>query len=177
MLLFFLLLLLVSSAAFAQSLDGSSIQIVIGPAAARAGSGRLLLFAQKVDPTAKEPVAKVGGDHPDFVVGREVNGLAAKQSVSFHADDLCYPSWINRLPAGEYWMQAILDCKHTCAYSGREGGDIVSEVERVTIPPKGAMPSVTLSNVLPATGFWEYSPGFPMFKPEEEAMVNARIKL
>lgn len=173
--LFFLALFLVATSAFAQFAVDSSIRIVIGPAAALAGSGRLLLLAKKVDPTAKEPVEKVGGSNPDFVIGREVSGLAAKQWVSFRADDLCYPAWINQLPAGEYWMQAILDCNHTCAYSGRQGGDIVSEVERVSVPLRG-VPTLTISNTLPVPGFWEYAPGFPMLKPEEEATVNARIK-
>jgi pimeloyl-ACP methyl ester carboxylesterase len=52
----------------------------------------------------------------------------------------------------------------------------VSEVVRVTLPLNGPAPTLTLSKTLPVPGLWEYPFVGPMFKPEEEATVNARIK-
>jgi pimeloyl-ACP methyl ester carboxylesterase len=157
----------------------TTVLVEVGPEAVRAGAGRLLLFAQKVDPTAKEPVAAVDGNQffyrGNFVAAREVTGLAAGRTLRLHADDLAFPVPIDHLPDGEYWMQALLDRDHSYAYSGRGGGDVVSDVARVTWPSNGPAPTLTLSRALPVPGLWEYPSVGPMFKPEEEAAVKARI--
>ncbi|MCW3099467.1 MAG: enterochelin esterase-like enzyme [Chthonomonadaceae bacterium] len=164
----------------AQSSAETSVRIAIGLEAARAGSGRLLLFARKIDPVAKEPITSVDvsqfGYKNEFVAAREVTGLIAGQRLRFDATDLAFPVSLNRLPSGAYWMQALLDSDHSYAYSGRGGGDVVSEVVRVTLPLNGSVPTLTLSTTLPMPGLWEYPSVGPMFKPEEAATVNARIK-
>lgn len=72
-------------------------------------------------------------------------------------------------------MQALLDVDHNYAYSGRAGGDVVSNVARVTLP-SAEPPELYLSELLPVAGPWEYPFVGPMFKPEEEATVFARIE-
>jgi hypothetical protein len=49
------LLLLTASRAIAETPAETTVLVEAGPEAARAGAGRLLLFAQEVDPTVKEP--------------------------------------------------------------------------------------------------------------------------
>lgn len=144
------------------------------------GGGRLLLFAQRVaGPEEAEPRA-VSADpffrKENFVAAREVRGLAAGDRVGLDGDDLAYPGPLNALAPGDYWVQAVLDVDHDYAYRGRpDGGDVITEVRRVTLPTEGSAPLLTLSTETPVLPLWESARG-PMFSPEDRAIVEKRIR-
>ncbi len=156
------------------------VEVVAGAEAARASDGRLLLFAQKVDPATEKPVKQVDVNQffyqKNFVASREVVGLTEGRRLRFDGDDLSYPVPLDQLPPGEYWMQALLDRNHSYVYSGRGEGDVVSEVVRVRLPQEGPAPTLTLQKTLPPLGLWEYPFG-PMLRPGEETTVQARVEL
>jgi hypothetical protein len=157
----------------------TSVEITIGAEAARVEAGRLLLFAQPVDPTSGGPVASVDVNQfeyrHNFVAAREVTNLVNGERIRIDGDDPAYPTPLDQLPSGEYWLQAVLDPDHSYAYSGRGGGDIVSEVVRVTLPSRGSATNLTLAKRVPTWGQWEYPDG-PMLRPDEVPIVEARIK-
>lgn len=144
------------------------------------GPGRLLLFAERVPaPDATAPTA-VSADFffkkDNFVAAREVEGLLPGAVIGLDGDDVAYPSSMNALPPGDYWVQAVLDRDHDYAYRLRQGGgDIVTPVTRVSLPLTGPAPQLLLSRTLPDYPQWETARG-PMFKPEDRAIVEARIK-
>jgi hypothetical protein len=90
--------LLVPSAfpAVAQTPAETKVLVEAGPEAVRVGVGRLLLFAQKVDPAAGVPVSSVSftqfSNRKAFVAAREVTGLAIGRRLRFDADDLAFPA-------------------------------------------------------------------------------------
>lgn len=168
-----------SCAASQQPAPRPAIEITAGPAADGA-SGRLLLFAEKIDSAAAQAPTEVDADpffkSGNFVAAREVGGLVGGAKLSFHEGDLAYPRPLEQLAPGEYWVQALLDRDHSYAYSGRGAGDVVSEVVRLTLPRQGPPLGLTLSSTKTATGPWEFPDGHTMFRPEEQAQFQARIK-
>ena len=145
-----------------------------------AGSGRLLLFAQRVQPADAGAPRSVSADpffnKTNFVAAREVMGLIQGERVGLDGDDQAYPASMKDLPPGDYWMQAVLDRDHDYAYrGGPDGGDIVSAVTRVTLPSQGEAPVLALSQVLPEYPLWETVRG-PMFSAADRAIVEARVK-
>ncbi|HEY5799455.1 MAG TPA: alpha/beta hydrolase-fold protein [Burkholderiaceae bacterium] len=159
-----------------------SVEIVAGAPAAQARAGRLLLIAQKVAPKdAKAPdaiEANAFAETLNFVAAREVGGLSEGTRLAFYPGDLASPTPIDQLPAGEYWVQAVLDVDHSYAYSMRGAGDVVSTVARLTLPlaPGQAPAQLTLDKVVPALGPWQLYPGMPPFKPADQQALEARIK-
>lgn len=168
---------LLAGPAFAGDACPSPVEIVAGAPAAQAGSGRLLLFAQKAAPGAPPPTAL----HADpfepkiFAAAREVAGLTAGASLRFYPGDIAYPAPIDQLAPGDYWVQALLDRDHSYGYSGRGPGDVVSKVMRVSFPCGSVQ--LELDTVSPAAASqWEY-PGMKRpWAPGERELVEARIK-
>lgn len=154
------------------------VEIVVGASAADAGAGRLLLFAQKAGDEAAP--ASVSADpffkKDNFVAAREVAGLKAGSRLAFYPGDQAYPQAIDRLPAGDYWVQALLDRDHSYAYSGRGAGDVLSQVVRVTLPAAAGPASLMLDQVVPPrASYWERPDGKPMFSDETRAIVESRV--
>jgi S-formylglutathione hydrolase FrmB len=124
-------------------------------------SGRLLVFAEpakdaeatskngKVEEVDLDPLA------PDKVnvAAREVNRLVAGQGVDIDADQQAYPTAFSQLPAGDYYVQAVLDTNHSYNYGGRGEGDLVSEVVKLHLPATG-LPPLKLATQLPAVDSW-----------------------
>lgn len=168
--------LTLGGAASAQS-SGSRIEV---DAADAIPAGRLLLFAQRVDPASPDVPPAVTTDpffnKQNFVAAREVLGLAPGERRGLDGDDLSYPGSIDALPPGEYWMQAVLDRDHDYAYRGQaDGGDRISAVTRVRLPTSGDTPVLRLSQTVPEYPLWESARG-PMFSAEDRAIVEQRIK-
>ncbi|RZJ00949.1 MAG: enterochelin esterase [Brevundimonas sp.] len=168
--------LTVSSPAIGQDRP-ARIEIEAGSAT---GPGRLLVFAQKVEPGVAEPPKSVSADpffrKNNFVAAREVPALPAGAQVGLDGDDQSYPSSMNALAPGEYWVQAVLDHDHDYAYrGGPTGGDLVSQVTRLTLPATEAPPRLILSSTVPTYPLWETERG-PMFSAEDRAIVEQRIK-
>ena len=155
-------------------------RIAIETGADGVGAGRLLLFAQKVQPADAEPPKSVSADPffntSNFVAAREVRGLTRDVRLGMDGDDQAYPASMNTLPPGDYWVQAVLDRDHDYAYrGGPDGGDLVSAVTRITLPSSTEAPVLTLSQAVPEYPLWESARG-PMFSAEDRAIVEARIK-
>ncbi|CAD1797609.1 enterochelin esterase [Xanthomonas euroxanthea] len=161
------------------TLDGASDQPV---------SGRLLVFAtlakdaqaaakdgkdgkagkvEEVDVSPFRPTAVA-------VAAQEVTALAPGASVEIDLDNIAFPSGFSALPAGEYLFQAVLDPDHSYGYSGRDGGDLLSEVTAVT-PGKGKpLPTLKLSRQVPVSDDpWQVSPRAP--QAIRDAIPEARL--
>jgi len=161
-----------------QALAQTPVEIEVGPAAAAAGAGRLLLFAEKVAPNAMAAPAAIDADpfeRRNFAAAREVSGLRPGMRLQFVHDDKAYPTPIDQLPPGEYWMQALLDGDHSYAYSGRGSGDVVSKVVRVSVPPSGPPLTLTLDSVLPEVAQWDFPGMKRSWAAGEKALVESRI--
>ncbi|MEW6762383.1 MAG: alpha/beta hydrolase-fold protein [Pseudomonadota bacterium] len=173
-----LALSLLAGAAWAQRTYSPPVWITVGAPAAEAGSGRLLLFARKAD-SATAP-ASVSADpffnKDNFVAAREVSGLKTGATLAFYPGDQAYPQPIDRLPAGDYWVQAVLDRDHSHAYSGRGAGDVLSPVVRLTLPAAAPV-TLALDSVVPERrSYWERPDGKPMFSAEDRAIVERHVK-
>ena len=140
-------------------------------------SGRLLLFAMplaQAQARAKNGViAKVdaGEFNPksSSIAAQEVTELKTGGSVDIDADVTAFPGPFSTLAPGQYAVQAVLDTRHSYAYSGRGAGDIVSPVTVLTLPAGGAL---TLGETLSARDPW----ALPAAAPDaaKAALAHAR---
>ena len=140
--------------------------VQLGGAATQPVSGRLLLFAE--DAASAEADAKQhGGDgkvtavntSPFFptktaVAAREVSRWLPQQVVDIDADHTAFPQGWSSLPAGDYYVQAVLDVHHDYNYGGRDAGDLVGPVVKVHLPTAN-IPRLELDHVLPARDPWQ----------------------
>ena len=143
------------------------IRVTLGDAVDHPTSGRLLVFATLAS-TAKE-AAKDGKvtdvDMNPFmpaavsVAAREVTSIAPGASVDVDADGVAFPAAFSTLPPGDYLFQAVLDVDHSYNYTGRQAGDLVSEVVPVKIVSGGTIPTLKLTQAVPdKTGPWMLPP-------------------
>lgn len=112
-------------------------------------SGRLIVFAKKVEPGAKpETEIDTNPFAPTAVslAAREVPDLSAGNVVLVDGSE-SFPAPLSAMPPGTYRLQAVLDRNHDYNYANRGPGDLVSDVIEVTLP--GAIPVLTLKTALP----------------------------
>ncbi|TCV93184.1 putative esterase [Luteibacter rhizovicinus] len=139
------------------------VHVTLDGASDHATSGRLLVFATLAS-TAKEG-AKDGNvtevDMNPFmpssvsIAAREITQIAPGASVDVDADGVAFPGAFSTLPAGDYLFQAVLDVDHSYNYTGRQAGDLISEVVPVHVVPGGAIPTLKLTKAVPdKTGPW-----------------------
>lgn len=133
------------------------IEVRLDAAAMQAhASGRLLVFAMpagKAEAAAKDgkvDAVNASAMAPEAVTiaAMEVPLLASGASVLLDADVLAFPQPFSQLPAGDYYLQAILDTNHDYNYGGRGAGDIVSEPTKVRLSKNGRIPTLELTRVL-----------------------------
>lgn len=144
------------------------LHVDLGAPGTDAASGRLLVFvesAKDAEAGAKDgKVTEVDTDILDpskvTVIGKEVGHLAPGQGVDVHADAMSYPQPVTQLPAGDYYVQAVLDADHSYNYTGRGAGDIVSNVVKLHWPSASAS-TLTLQSVLPKEASWTLPPSAP----------------
>ncbi|MCW3846075.1 alpha/beta hydrolase-fold protein [Sphingomonas sp. LB-2] len=113
-------------------------------------SGRLLIFAKRIEPGAKpETAIDTSPFAPQAVAiaGREVEDMRSGGVVTVDGETGSFPTAFSALPAGTYRIQAVLDRNHDYNYGGRGAGDMVSSVVEVTLP--GPVPVLELANALP----------------------------
>ncbi|THD37387.1 MAG: enterochelin esterase [Sphingomonas sp.] len=115
-------------------------------------SGRLIVFIERVNPRARpsdavdfNPFAPTGAT----IAAREVTDLRPARAALIDAETDAFPAPLSKLAPGRYRIQAVLDRNHDYAYNGRGAGDLVSPAVTVSLP--GAIPTVTLNTVVPAT--------------------------
>ncbi|KRE87407.1 enterochelin esterase [Rhodanobacter sp. Soil772] len=146
----------------------SQFHVQLGSTLTQPASGRLLLFA--TDAKAAIAAAKDGkvdevdanpfGATQASVAAREVSRLAPGQGVDIDADALAYPAGWSQLPPGDYFVQAVLDVDHNYNYTGRDAGDLVSEVVRMHLPAS-TTPTLPLTRAVPAHEPWTLAPSAP----------------
>src|SRR3954468_16740450 len=116
---FLALLAFAGSAALA---DPVTIPVVAAPSLHGQLSGRLLIFAHRVEPGA---AAESAIDTSPFaptetaVAAREVDSLAPGQIATIDAEVGTFPAPFSALPPGTYRFQAVLDRNHDYNYGGR----------------------------------------------------------
>ena len=126
-----------------------------------AKAGRLLVFAEDAKTAeASSKDGKVTGVDinqlaPDQVsiAAREVSRLLPGQGVDVDTAARTYPASFDKLPPGDYYVQAVLDVDHSYNYTGRGGGDLVSDVMKVHLPA-ASIPTLTLTATLPFHDVW-----------------------
>jgi len=168
-----LLLLAIANTASAQTpaVHHQRFDVQMDAAAARAGKGRLLIFASEASAAEAAALAQSKGKSKDVtqvdanpfaatqttVAAREVGLLKPGQTLSVDGDSVVFPAPFSQLPPGDYYVQAVLDADHSYAYTGRHGGDIVSKVVKVHLPSVDA-PILKLATTLPASDPWAVPP-------------------
>jgi S-formylglutathione hydrolase FrmB len=115
------------------------------------GPGRLIVFAQRVEPGAP-PTPTIDASPFDptgtALAAREIAGLAPGQTVLVDGEAETFPTAFSALAPGTYRFQAVLDRNHDYNYGGRGAGDFVSTVVEARLP--GPLPRLELTGPLPA---------------------------
>jgi S-formylglutathione hydrolase FrmB len=147
-----LLLSLALSFAAPALADPVAIPVDTAPDVAAPLSGRLLVFAHRVEPGA--PAATEVDSSPfeptgTAVAAREIEGMGAGATVLVDGETGTFPSAFSALPPGRYDFQAVLDRNHDYNYGGRGEGDVLSGVVRADLP--GPAPRLTLGRIVPAS--------------------------
>src|SRR5205085_433454 len=109
--------------------DPVAIEVTTAPAIQGPQSGRILVFAHRVEPGA--PVTAEVDSSPfeptgTAVAGREVQALSAGRPAIVDGETDAFPMPFSHLPPGTYRFQAVLDHTHDYNYGGPGAGDIVS---------------------------------------------------
>lgn len=133
-------------------------------------SGRLLLFAEpaasalakaKGGPVAAVDASPFGGQDAS-VAGMDVARLAPGQSVAMDTEAMAWPRAFSQLPAGDYFVQAVLDTARDDNYAGRGPDDLLSAPAKLTLGPGAAPATLVLDQRLPAAGDpWQLPERFP----------------
>lgn len=141
------------AAMFLMAAGPVTVPVKLGAGIADHQSGRLLVFAQKVEPGAK-PDDGVDPSPYDpratSIAAVEVADLSAGGTVAVDGENGVFPAALSALPPGTYRIQAVLDRNHDYAYAGRGEGDLVSPVVEVSLP--GPMPVIELTRTIPDRG-------------------------
>src|SRR3954469_7094839 len=138
--LFLGLLALAGTAALA---DPVAIHVSAAPSVQGPLSGRLIVFAHRVEPgAAPETAIDVSPFAPTetAVAAREIEALPAGQAASVDAEIDSFPAPFSTLPPGTYRFQALLDRNHDYNYGGRGAGGIVSPGVAGRPPPPAPRP-------------------------------------
>ncbi len=88
--------------------------------------------------------------HPAAIAAREVARLESGATVELDADVTAFPAPFSQIKPGRYAVQAVLDRDHSCNYTGRGPGDLVSGVVEMDLPGDTAQP-LTLATSIPET--------------------------
>lgn len=129
-----------------------SIPVVLAPGVQGPQSGRLLVFAKRVEPGAKpEDTVDTSPFQPTgtAIAARDTWGWTVGQVAQVDSGIDAFPAAFATLPPGRYRFQAVLDRNQDYNYGGRGAGDVVSAVVEATLP--GTMPMLTLATELPAS--------------------------
>jgi hypothetical protein len=131
--------------------DPVTIPVAAAPSIHGPLSGRLIVFAHRIEPgAAAENAIDVSPFAPTetAVAAREIDALAPGQVAAVDAEIGTFPAPFSTLPPGTYRFQALLDGNHDYNYAGRGEGDLVSPVIEARLP--GPAPRLTLTQMLPA---------------------------
>jgi len=157
-------LIVAAQSAFA----GTPLRVEL-PAGSAAANGRLLvslLPAAQAEKAAKDgkvthvevsPFGYAGG----ALIGMDVPGLDAGKALLVDTETMAYPSGLSTLPAGDYYVQAVLDTARDNNYGGGSD-DISSAPQKITLGKGGDLPLLVLDQREPAPGdYWDLPKGMP----------------
>ena len=119
-------------------------------------SGRLLILMQ-AGTMAREPLEpQLFAPYQVWITAIEVRGLEPGRTLEV-APTLAFPKPFAEARPGDYQLMAVLDTRHTYAYSGLGEGDLHSDLVTVrAFHPAGAAPvELTLRHKVPAEPFHE----------------------
>jgi hypothetical protein len=168
---------------------GAAIRVELGSASSQPTSGRLLVFAipaKTAEDAAMEAskgqsavVTEVDANPfratQTTVAAREIAHWEPRQSLALDGDDLAFPAGFSKLPAGDYYLQAVLDVDHSYNYSGRGAGDLVSDVVKLHLPAS-TPPQLVLTRALPARDPWQLPEAAPASAREAMAALRAHAQ-
>ncbi|KAF1004565.1 MAG: hypothetical protein GAK28_03942 [Luteibacter sp.] len=144
-------------------------------------SGRLLVIARRVAPSESTLPTQI--DIESFspedglaVMGRDVDGMQRGATRRLDDEDAAWPTSPWKLPAGDYWMQALLDTRRDYGHFGRGGGDLTGPVRRIHVDGRPLNIELTLDRVWPAVQPWVFDPRTARFIVDAipHARANAR---
>ena len=126
------------------------------PAGSAAASGRLLVNlqpAELAEKNARDGVVRSVAMSPfggvtGTLIGMDVPWLAPGQPLVVDDDAQSYPSALSTLPAGEYYIQAVLDTARDNNYGG-SGDDIASKPVKITLGGGRDLPLLQLDQRSP----------------------------
>lgn len=162
---------LLAACAHAPRAQGPTPLRVQLPADAPAGtSGRLLVFAEPAADAlarAKDGVvaavdASPFGGKGASAAAMELARIAPGQVLPVDGDSLAWPQPLSRLPAGDYYVQAVLDVARNNNYGGRGADDLSSTPQRITVGPGAKPATLVLDQRAAAAGDpWQLPPTAP----------------
>jgi enterochelin esterase-like enzyme len=122
------------------------VKVELGTNFREPATGRLLVFAEPLErarlAAAGHVIESVDADlsNPKAVTAAAVEiELKPGESVEIGPDTRIFPKPFSSLPPGRYVFQAVLDRRHSYAYSGRGAGDLVSAVTELSLPAGGTL--------------------------------------
>ena len=123
------------------------IPVMLAPNVKGPESGRIIVFAQKVDAGAPTPhevdTSEFEPTGTAIAAKRYVVAETWRRRRPMDGDSRQLPLGLfAQLPAGTYAFQAVLDRNHDYNYGGRGPGDVVSPVVEARLP--GPIPKLTL---------------------------------
>ncbi|WP_445146746.1 alpha/beta hydrolase [Dyella sp. Tek66A03] len=138
-----------------------AFHVELATAGGEAKAGRLLVFAEDAktaEASSKDGKVTAVDINPldpaqVSVAAREVSRLEPGQGVDVDTGARAFPAAFAKLPPGDYYVQAVLDADHSYNYSGRDGGDLVSDVVKMHLPA-ASMPKLQLTSTLPVHELW-----------------------
>lgn len=148
----------------AAAIAGDGVQMGLDASMTRPASGRLLVFA--IPAAAAKAQAKGGKveevDSSPFnptlvsVAAMEVSRLAPGGKISVDTDAIAFPAGFSSLPAGDYYLQAVLDANHDYNYGGRGAGDLLSKVVEAKLPAKRPVALTLVDKAPPGREPWQF---------------------
>lgn len=139
------------------------------PADGASASGRLLVSLQpaaeaekaaKDGKVAKVEVSPFGGGN-GVLIGMEAPHVAPGKPFMVDTETMAYPSGLAALPAGDYYIQAVLDTARDNNYGGHND-DISSAPRKIALGKDVDLPLLVLDQRLPPAGdYWELPASMP----------------
>lgn len=172
--------LIASSAALA----GTPLRVQL-PAGGAQASGRLLvslvpakLAEQEAEGKAVRRLSVMTADYGTrgAVVGMDVADMAPGVPLAVDTETRAWPSGLSTLPAGEYYLQAVLDVARDNNYGG-SSDDIASMPVKITLGGGRDLPLLVLDQRAPAADDpWALPPDAPASMRTEFAAARSHVR-
>ena len=152
------------------------IPVTLAPTVRGPETGRIIVFAKKVDAGAPVPdEVDTSAFEPTgtAIAAKETWSLRQGDVAEIDADADTFPASFGALPPGTYAFQAVLDRNHDYNYGGRGPGDLTSPVVEAKLP--GRIPMLTLTDTVAAQPIEAQLAKLPA--PRRAALLSALAEL